>query len=97
MGFGQATHLVKQGYTVKGFDVFPASVERFKAAGGMAATSLADSAAGNLYYIVMVANQWQAEEALFGGEGAIVPSNTYTTFDDLQGLLANSDDVYRSL
>jgi 3-hydroxyisobutyrate dehydrogenase and related beta-hydroxyacid dehydrogenases len=34
MGFGMATHLVKEGYPVHGFDVFPASVDRFKAAGG---------------------------------------------------------------
>ncbi|KAJ5826067.1 hypothetical protein N7474_003205 [Penicillium riverlandense] len=71
MGFGMATHLVKEGYPVHGFDVFPASVERFKAAGGMPADSLQDSASGKQYYVCMVASAPQVQTVLFG-EGGIV-------------------------
>jgi 3-hydroxyisobutyrate dehydrogenase len=72
MGFGMATHLVKQGYSVKGFDVFPKSVERFKAARGTAASSLRDSATDVDFYIVMVATAAQAQEALFDKEKGLV-------------------------
>lgn len=71
MGFGMATHLVKEGYPVHGFDVFPASVERFKAAGGIPASSLQDSANGKEYYVCMVASAPQVQTVLFG-EGGIV-------------------------
>jgi hypothetical protein len=71
MGFGMATHLVKEGYPVHGFDVFPASVERFKAAGGIPASSLQDSADGKEYYVCMVASAPQVQTVLFG-EGGIV-------------------------
>lgn len=71
MGFGMATHLVKEGYPVHGFDVFPASVERFKAAGGVPASSLQDSASGKQYYVCMVASAPQVQTVLFG-EGGIV-------------------------
>ncbi|KAJ5802709.1 uncharacterized protein N7503_005159 [Penicillium pulvis] len=71
MGFGMATNLVKEGYPVHGFDVFPASVERFKDAGGIPASSLQDSASEKQYYICMVASAPQVQSVLFG-EGGIV-------------------------
>lgn len=72
MGFGMATHLVRQGYSVKGYDVFPATLERFQAAGGAVASSLADSARGNMYYICMVASASQVQSALFDEKEAVV-------------------------
>lgn len=72
MGFGMATNLVKQGYPVKGFDVFPQSVERFTKAGGQAASSLAESAVGVMYHVVMVATASQAQSAIFDDEKAII-------------------------
>ncbi|OOQ85445.1 oxidoreductase [Penicillium brasilianum] len=77
MGFGMATHLVKEGYPVHGFDVFPASVERFKAAGGIPASSLEDSANGKDYYICMVASAPQVQTVLFGDGGIVsaLPQN----------------------
>lgn len=71
MGFGMATHLVKTGYKVHGYDVFPASVERFAAAGGIPASSLRESAEDKRFYICMVASAPQAQEVLFG-EGGVV-------------------------
>jgi hypothetical protein len=69
MGFGMATHLVKEGYAVHGFDVFPASVERFKAAGGIPASSLQDSAKEKDFYVCMVASAPQVQSVLFGDDG----------------------------
>ncbi|EON63171.1 hypothetical protein W97_02398 [Coniosporium apollinis CBS 100218] len=74
MGQGMATNLLRHGYNVKGFDVYPPSLARFKAAGGIPASSLADSAAGSTYYVCMVATAVQAQSALFDGESAIVPA-----------------------
>ena len=71
MGFGMATHLVKQGYSVTGFDVWGPSVERFAAAGGTPSTSLAESARDKPFYIVMVASAQQAQPALFGDDGIV--------------------------
>ena len=73
MGFGMAANLVKEGYTVRGYDVFPKSIERFQQAGGIAAASLSNSASGCEYYICMVATALQAQAALFDSEDAIVP------------------------
>lgn len=71
MGFGMATHLVKEGYPVHGFDVFPASVERFKAAGGIPASSLQDSANEKDFYVCMVASAPQVQSVLFGDDGIV--------------------------
>lgn len=74
MGFGMATNLINLGYQVKGFDVWPPTLERFKTAGGQAASSLADSAEGNMYYVCMVASSNQAQTALFDDEKSLVKS-----------------------
>jgi 3-hydroxyisobutyrate dehydrogenase len=71
MGMGMATHLVKQGYPVTGFDVWAPSLEKFAAAGGTPSTSLAASGADKAFYIVMVASAPQAQPALFGDDGIV--------------------------
>ena len=71
MGNGMATHLVKQGYIVKGYDVFPKSIDRFSAAGGTGVSSLKESAMDVSFYICMVATAAQAQEVLFGEEGVV--------------------------
>lgn len=71
MGFGMASHLVRSGYRVTAYDVFPQPLERFRALGGIAASSLADSAKDHMFYVVMVATAQQAQEALFGEEGVV--------------------------
>jgi len=68
---GMATHLVKQGYPVTGFDVYPPSLEKFQAAGGTPSTSLSDSAKDKPFYIVMVASAMQAQPALFDKDGIV--------------------------
>ncbi|KAH7030661.1 NAD binding domain of 6-phosphogluconate dehydrogenase-domain-containing protein [Microdochium trichocladiopsis] len=74
MGFGMATHLVKQGYPVHGFDVYPPILERFTAAGGKAATTPAEAAQGKAFCVVMVANSIQTQAALLDGPNAAVPA-----------------------
>ncbi|KAJ2971631.1 hypothetical protein NUW58_g9361 [Xylaria curta] len=54
MGFGMATHLIKQGYAVTGFDVWPPTLERFRAAGGSTASTPAE-AVRDRHYVVCVA------------------------------------------
>jgi 3-hydroxyisobutyrate dehydrogenase len=71
MGIGMATHLVKQGYPVTGFDLYQPSLDKFSAAGGTPSKSLSGSATDKPFYIVMVATQWQAQPALFGKEGIV--------------------------
>ena len=71
-----ATHLVKQGYQVTGFDVFPQAVERFQKAGGIGASSLVNSAKGKTFYICMVASSAQLEPMMFEGEKPLVHGRT---------------------
>lgn len=71
MGLGMATNLVKEGYSVTGFDVYPPSLEKFAKAGGIPSTSLADSAKDKPFYIVMVAAAIQAQPALFAEDGIV--------------------------
>lgn len=78
MGFGMATHLLRQGYPVVGYDVYGPTRERFVAAGGRVADTLVESVHGCGYVVVMVASAVQVEEVLFGEKG-IVKSMLYST------------------
>ncbi|KAI0506013.1 NAD binding domain of 6-phosphogluconate dehydrogenase-domain-containing protein [Xylaria bambusicola] len=68
MGFGMATHLVKQGYPVTGFDVWPPTLERFRAAGGSIAPTPAEAVRGRDHIVCMVATAAQAQSVFFEGE-----------------------------
>lgn len=74
MGFGMATHLVKQGYPVTGFDLWAPTLERFRAAGGQTATTPAEAVAGRGYCVCMVATAQQAQDVLITGADAALPS-----------------------
>ncbi|ETN42947.1 uncharacterized protein HMPREF1541_02105 [Cyphellophora europaea CBS 101466] len=74
MGFGMATHLLKQGYKVTGFDVFGPTLERFKAAGGGIASKAAEAARGKDYCVCMVATAQQAQAVLLGRDTPAVPA-----------------------
>ena len=71
MGFGMATNLVKRGHRVKGFDVLPATLERFEEKGGRASTSLGDVAEGCLYCICMAATAAQVQAIVFEHEESL--------------------------
>lgn len=74
MGFGMATNLVKQGYSVTGFDVWGPTLDKFKAAGGLPATTPAETVKGKDYCVCMVATAQQAQAVLIEGENAAVTS-----------------------
>src|SRR3569833_2686584 len=74
MGFGMATHLLKQGYRVTGFNVWAPTLERFAAAGGAIAKTPAAAVADKLFCVCMVATAQQAQAVLFEGPDAAVPA-----------------------
>ena len=67
MGRPMAANLVGAGHVVRGFDVNPASLEVLTAAGGIAAGSGAEAAAGAEVLVLMVVNADQARAVLFDG------------------------------
>lgn len=78
MGFGMASHLVRCGHRVTGFDVYEPSLEKFRAAGGQTASSPKQAASGSDIFICMVANAQQADTVLFDlQDGAVqeLPKN----------------------
>lgn len=74
MGFGMATHLLKEGYQVTGFDVWAPTLERFQQASGKTATTPAEAVANKSYCICMVATAQQAQAVLFEGDSPAVPA-----------------------
>jgi L-threonate 2-dehydrogenase len=60
MGLGMACTLVKAGFRVKGYDINPASIQTFGAAGGEGVTSVAAAAEGVDALVIMVVNAEQA-------------------------------------
>ncbi|WVF66042.1 hypothetical protein IAT40_000780 [Kwoniella sp. CBS 6097] len=73
MGSGMATSLVKDGYTVKAFDVWKPSLQAVVGAGAQEAPTPADAARGVQVLGLMVVNAQQVEDVIFGkGEVAQV-------------------------
>ncbi|KAL1204193.1 putative 3-hydroxyisobutyrate dehydrogenase [Cardamine amara subsp. amara] len=76
MGFGMAAHLLKSKFSVSGFDVYKPTIVRFESAGGLAANSPADVTKDVDVLVIMVTNEVQAEDVLYGHLGAVeaIPS-----------------------
>ncbi|EGO59396.1 hypothetical protein NEUTE1DRAFT_121214 [Neurospora tetrasperma FGSC 2508] len=74
MGFGMATHLIKQGYPVTGFDVWPPTLEKFTSAGGLTASTPASAVADKPLCVCMVATAQQAQSVLIDGPDAAAPA-----------------------
>ncbi|KAH7150332.1 NAD binding domain of 6-phosphogluconate dehydrogenase-domain-containing protein [Dactylonectria estremocensis] len=74
MGFGMATQLVKQGYPVSGFDVWPPTLERFQKAGGSTSSTPAEAVQGKDYCVCMVATAQQAQDVLLEGPSPAIPA-----------------------
>lgn len=70
MGAGMAASLVRAGCQVTGFDLRQTALDALVAAGGGSATSPRAAAEGADLLVVMVVNQAQVEDVLFGAEGA---------------------------
>ncbi|KAK7413838.1 hypothetical protein QQX98_007255 [Neonectria punicea] len=74
MGFGMATQLVKQGYPVTGFDVWPPTLDRFEKSGGGKASTPAEAVRDKEYCVCMVATAQQAQEVLLEGPNPAIPA-----------------------
>ncbi|KAF2165537.1 hypothetical protein M409DRAFT_67324 [Zasmidium cellare ATCC 36951] len=72
MGGGMAKNLVKNGFTVYGYDVYQPLVDSFVEAGGKAAKTPKEAASQADFFISMVANAAQNSSLLFEGEDAVV-------------------------
>ncbi|KAL8865423.1 MAG: hypothetical protein Q9198_009330, partial [Flavoplaca austrocitrina] len=74
MGYGMATHLLKSGYAVTGFDVYQPALDRFLTESPSASTARTPKeAAQNVeFFICMVANSLQATPLLFDDEKGAV-------------------------
>lgn len=75
MGSHMARNLIGAGFALRGFDAWPAAVQRFRDQGGQAAATAAEAAQGSDALILMVVNASQAEEVLFaaGALDALAP------------------------
>lgn len=74
MGFGMATHLVREGFAVTGFDVWAPTLERFRQAGGLTAATPAEAVQGKSFCVCMVATAQQAQAVLLQGDHPAVPA-----------------------
>ncbi|KAG0624148.1 hypothetical protein M758_3G227500 [Ceratodon purpureus] len=71
MGFGMASWLVHEKFTVCGYDVYPPSLERFEKVGGISSSSPEEAVKGAQVVVLMVTNQDQAQSVLYGPQGAV--------------------------
>jgi 3-hydroxyisobutyrate dehydrogenase len=71
MGMPMAHNLVKAGYTVRGFDIQSAPVERFAGVGGEAATSIADACSGADVVVTMLPAGGDVHATYLDGAGVI--------------------------
>ncbi|MDQ7776166.1 NAD(P)-dependent oxidoreductase [Paracoccus aminovorans] len=75
MGSLMARNLIGAGFALRGYDAWPAAVQRFRDKGGQATASAAEAAQGADALILMVVSAAQAEEVLFasGALEALAP------------------------
>lgn len=67
MGSGMAKHLLKQGFSISGFDVYQPSVDKVVEAGGKGASTPAEVAKASDVMVVMVTSSSQVSTVLFDG------------------------------
>jgi putative dehydrogenase len=70
MGLGMARSMIRKTFEVAGYDINAKALAALQEAGGRAAVSAADAAAGAGILLVVVVNAAQAEAVLFGEAGA---------------------------
>ena len=80
MGWGAAVSLLRAGFAVAGCDIRPEVLQRFAEAGGQDCTTPAKAAAAAGVVFVFVVNGSQAEEVLFGANGALETAARGTVF-----------------
>ena len=70
MGGAMLRNLVRRGFTVAGYDLLPAAMDRLADTGYRRASSPADAARGSHVVITMLPTSGHVTDALFGPEGA---------------------------
>ena len=83
MGAPMAAHLVAAGHDVSGYDVAPAAGEKLRAAGGRAATGVADAVAGAEVVITMLPNHPQVEAVVLAAGGVLDTAEPGTLLIDM--------------
>ncbi|GLY36850.1 2-hydroxy-3-oxopropionate reductase [Amycolatopsis sp. NBRC 101858] len=83
MGAPMAAHLVAAGRNVSGYDVNAAAGEKLAAAGGRAATSVADAVAGADVVVTMLPNHPQVEEVVLASGGVLDAAEPGTLLIDM--------------
>jgi 2-hydroxy-3-oxopropionate reductase len=83
MGAPMAAHLVAAGHDVGGYDVTPAAGEKLRAAGGRAATGVADAVAGADVVITMLPNHPQVEAVVLAAGGVLEAAEPGTLLIDM--------------
>ncbi len=71
MGSGLAKNLIKAGFEVRGFDIDPARMAQLSQMGGVACGSPAEVGQGVQAVFIMVMNEHQARQAIFGSEDPV--------------------------
>ena len=71
MGGAMALNLLRKGYSVKGFDLDPAALEKHREAGGTTANSPREAAEGVDVLITMLPDGPDVERAVLGEDGAV--------------------------
>ncbi|EFX05591.1 ketose-bisphosphate aldolase class-ii family protein [Grosmannia clavigera kw1407] len=107
MGQGMAASLLRAGYAVHGFDIFPAAVDKFLAHGGQGTRADCPAAAARdaNVVILMVQNALQAEDVLFGSgevvkslpDGAVVILSSTVPPHFVRGLQERLDGLNRGI
>src|SRR5688572_18665526 len=86
MGSPMAVHLATAGHTVAGLDRTPEPAQPLVAAGGRAATSIADAVKGADVVCVMVPDSPDVEEVLAGEDGVFQHAETGTLIIDFSSI-----------
>jgi 2-hydroxy-3-oxopropionate reductase len=86
MGGPMSGHLVAAGHTVRGYDVHAEAVAKLVAAGGTAATGVADAVAGADVVITMLPNHPQVEEVVLGPDGVLATARPGTLLIDMSSI-----------
>ena len=80
MGWGAATSLIREGFNVHGVDIRPEVLEKFGANKGKPCPSPAEAAQRATVVMIFVVNDKQAEQVLFGDNGAVAAAAPETLF-----------------
>ncbi|XP_065018093.1 uncharacterized protein LOC135644453 [Musa acuminata AAA Group] len=71
MGFGMAAHLLRSNFHVIAYDVYKPTLSRFAELGGTTGDSPLEVSKDVEVLIIMVANESQAENVLYGNDGSL--------------------------